>query len=76
MHVDARVLRGPQSWAFFRWALGIALFFETIAAQMIAQPFNYFVYGALPVTVWLFMDNGWVHDRLIGMQHKLENKAR
>jgi hypothetical protein len=76
--VDAQVIRGPQSWAYIYIVLAFALSIEGNILQMItplAFPFNLIVYAAAGIaTVWLFLFNGWLHNKLIGLQMRYESE--
>ncbi len=40
-------------------------------------PWNVLVFiGVAAVTIWQFIENGWVHNKLIGLKNKYEDKAR
>ena len=75
--VDAQVIRGPQSRAYIYIVLAFTLSIEGNILQMItplAFPFNLIVYAVVGiVTVWLFLFNGWLHSKLIGLQ--MDTKA-
>lgn len=78
--VTAQVKRGRESWMFLYTWLGFALTIETGVVALITPlkwPVNLLtlvVIGAL--TVYLFLDNGWFQNKLIGLKVKYEGKLR
>ena len=76
--LEAKIRRGPESWAYIYIALGFALTIEGTTIDMaLSFPWNllsYLVVGAL--TVWLFLFNGWFQNKLIGIKAKYEAAAR
>jgi hypothetical protein len=73
------VKRGPVSWAYIYTTLGFALTIEAAIIGMtpVSFPLNLAVYaGKAVVTVWLFIDNGWFQNKLIGLKIRYENKQR
>jgi hypothetical protein len=79
MTVDAKVRRGPESWAFIYIALGFALTIESTVISMIpnAFPWNIFGYAAIAAaTTWLFIESDWFQGKLLGMKSRYESKLR
>ena len=78
--VDAKVKRGKDSWAYIYTMLGFALTIETGIMGLITPirwPCNLIlllIVGA--ATVYLFLDNGWFQNKLIGFKSKFEEKGR
>jgi hypothetical protein len=76
--VEAKVRRGPESWAYIYITLGFALTIEgTVIDMGFHYPWNlltYLIVGVL--TVWLFFFNGWFQNKLIGIKAKYESAAR
>lgn len=73
------VRRGPESWAYIYTTLGFALTIEAaiIAMTPLEFPWNVILYAVIAaITVWLFIDNRWVHQRLISLKLRYENKGR
>jgi hypothetical protein len=74
------VVRGPESWPYIYTVLGFVLTIESTVIGMMTPldfPWNVVVFAAIAViTVWLFIDNAWVHNRLIGLKIRYENKPR
>lgn len=76
--LDAKVTRGPESWAYIYVALGFVLAIEGTIIQMapLTFPWNlvaYVVIGA--VTFRLFIFNGWFQNKLIRIKAGYESKA-
>jgi hypothetical protein len=78
--VTATVKRGPESWTYIYVMLGFALAIEATVITMIEPlkfPWNLVVFIALAVlTFWLFINNGWFQNKLIGMKIRYEEKGR
>jgi hypothetical protein len=78
--VDAKVRRGPESWAYIYMTLGFTLAIEGTIIQMITPlifPWNIIAYVALGVvTFLLFISNGPFQNKLIGIKSRYEAKAR
>jgi hypothetical protein len=76
----ASVTRGPESWAYIYTALGFVLTIESTVIGMMTPldfPWNFIVFAALAViTVYLFIESAWVHNKLIGLKLRYENKPR
>jgi hypothetical protein len=79
-HLDVKTIRGPTTWTFIYVVLGFTLSIEGTFLQMIESPrfpYNIIAYGALmAVTIWLFICNEWLHNKLMGIKGRYENKAR
>lgn len=77
---SAKVKRGPQSWAFLYTFLGFVLTIETGVVALItplkwpANLVTLLIIGA--VTVYLFLDNGWFQNKLLGLKARYEEKER
>jgi hypothetical protein len=78
--VNATVKRGPQSWAYIYVALGFALSIEGTIIGMVTPllfPWNLVIYAFLGfITFWLFINNGWFQNKLLGIKNSYEEKAR
>jgi hypothetical protein len=78
--IDAAVRRGPASWAYIYTVLGFAVTIESTVISMITPlrfPWNIPVFIVLAaITVRLFIYNGWVHNKLIGLKNAYENEPR
>jgi hypothetical protein len=76
--VDAKVRRGPVSWAFIYLTLGFALAIEsTVIPMLVSFPWNiilYIVVGAF--TFWLFIRNGKFQNWLIKLKQSYEDQLR
>jgi hypothetical protein len=76
--VDTKVKRGPESWSYIYIALGFALTIEPTVVSMIEPlkfPWNiitYLIVGGL--TFWLFLNNGWFQNKLVGLKIRYEEK--
>jgi hypothetical protein len=72
--------RGPESWAYIYTALGFVLAIESTVIGMmtpVSFPWNIAIFIILAIiTVWQFIENEWLHNRLIGLKSRYENKAR
>ncbi|HVM77620.1 MAG TPA: hypothetical protein VMU06_01285 [Stellaceae bacterium] len=77
--VDAKVIRGPQSWTYIYIVLGFAVAIEGAIISMVPLKFPWnviaFVFLAA-VTFWLFLSSAWLHAKLIGLKNRYESKAR
>ena len=78
--IEAKTIRGVESWTFIYIALGFALSIEGTLLQMIEPlrfPYNIMAYLAvMAATFWLFILNGWFQNKLIGAKNRYESKAR
>ena len=78
--VDAKVKRGPESWAFIYITLGFVLTIEGTLVPMFTPltfPYNVATYIVLAaLTIWLFLGSGWFQNKLIGWKRRYEEKAR
>lgn len=78
--VNTKVKRGPESWAYIYVALGFALAIGGTIIQMITPlifPWNLIAYALFATfTVWLFINNAWFQNKLIGMKMRYEEKSR
>ena len=80
--MEARVKRGPESWAFIYIVLGFALTVEGNLIGMVPNtvlpfPSNILTYLVVMAgTAWLFVGSGWFQNRLIGLKNRYESKAR
>jgi hypothetical protein len=73
------IKRGPEDWAYFSTVLAFVVAVEgTIIGMMPLQfPLNatlFFVFAA--ITAWQIIDNGRVHNKLLGLRMKYQNKFR
>lgn len=81
MHVsiDAKVKRGPESWPFIYFTLALVLGIETAAITMLPLVYPYNLIACLlvtAVTVWLWISNRWLQNKLIGWKNRNEGKYR
>jgi hypothetical protein len=78
--VTATVKRGPESWAYIYTVLGFVLTIESTVIGMMTPlifPWNVIAFGVLAaITVWAFIESEWVHNKLIGLKLRYENKSR
>ncbi len=78
--VDAKVIRGPVSWAYFYVFLGFVLSIEgTIIAmwQRLEFPWNELVYVAVGgMTFYFVLFNAWFKNKLVGWKSWYENRAQ
>jgi hypothetical protein len=78
--VQMTVKRGPDSWNYFYVTLGFALTIEGTIVGMITPllfPWNIIAYAAVgAATIWLFIDNRWLQNKLVGLKMRYENKGR
>jgi len=79
VNVEAKVIRGEQSWLYIYMAFGFWLAIGGTIIQMIAPlkwPWNLIVYVVfIAFSFWLFF-NGWFQNKLIGLKNRYEAKAR
>lgn len=80
MTVDARVIRGPESWAYIYIVLGFVVTIESTVIGMMTPltfPWNIICFVILALaTVWLFVENEPLHNWLLGLKNRYENKPR
>ena len=80
MRATATVKRGPQSWAFIYTFLGFALTIETGVVALITPlkwPWNLGTFLAVgAITIYLFLDNGWFQNKILGWKSRYEEKER
>jgi hypothetical protein len=78
--VTAKVKRGKESWAYLYTLLGFALTIETGVVALITPlkwPWNLLTFALVGwVTIYLFLDNGWFQNKLIGLKARYEEKLR
>lgn len=78
--VDAKVRRGPESWAYIYTVLGFTVTIESTVIGMMTPltfPWNLAVFiGVAALTAWQFIENSWLHNKLIGLKNRYENKLR
>ena len=78
--VEAQVRRGEESWSYFYTLLGFGLTIETGVIAMIVPlrwPWNLITLALVgAITVYLFLDNGWFQNKLIGLKNHYEDKLR
>jgi len=75
-----QVRRGQEVWSYIYVALTVALTIES--AVVAITPASFFPWNLLsliviaPTTIWLFLDNRWLHQRLVNLKLMFENKGR
>jgi hypothetical protein len=78
--VSMSVTRGSESWAYIYTMLGFVLTIESTVIGMMTPltfPWNVIIFLVLAaITVWLFIESRLVHNKLIGLKIRYENKAR
>lgn len=78
--VTAGVRRGKESWAYLYLFLGFALTIETGVVALITPlkwPWNLLTFAVVAlITLYLFLDNGWFQNKLIGLKARFEEKLR
>jgi len=78
--VSMKVTRGPETWAYIYTVLGFVLTIESTVIGMMTPlrfPYNVIVFVALAViTGWAFIESKWVHNKLVELKIRYENKAR
>jgi hypothetical protein len=78
--VSMTVKRGPESWTYIYVMLGFALAIEATVITMVEPvkfPWNIAIFVVIAgMTFWLFINNGWFQNKLIGMKHRYEEKGR
>jgi hypothetical protein len=78
--VNLGVKRGKESWAYIYTLLGFALTIETGVVALISPlkwPWNLVTFAiAAVITGYLFLDNGWFQNKLIGLKGRQEEKLR
>ena len=76
---DAPTRRGNESRTYYYVALAIILSFESSAILILGLggwrglAIHIFVFA---ITVWLFLTNGWVHNKLTGFKAQYEARFR
>ena len=80
MSVTMTVKRGPETWAYIYTVLGFVLTIECTVIGMMTPltfPWNVIVFVIFAViTSWAFIESKWVHNKLVGLKTRYENKAR
>jgi hypothetical protein len=77
--VELSVKRGPQSWNYIYIMLGFALSIEGSVIQMIQAPPLWSIVSYLVtavITAWAFLDSRWMHDKLVRLKIRYEEKER
>jgi len=78
--LDASVRRGSESWAYIYTVLGFLVVIEaTVIGMMTPVQFPWIIalfLAIAAITTWQFIDNGWLHNKLIGLKIRYENKPR
>ena len=78
--VEAKVIRGEQSWNFIYIALGFALAIEGTVIQMFTPltfPYNLLLYAfGATATGWLFICHGRFQNKLIALKLSYESRPR
>ena len=78
--LETKVRRGVSSWTFIYTILGFALTIEATICSMIEPikfPWNIALYVVVAAsTWWLFLDNRWFQNKLIGWKNRNEDKER
>jgi hypothetical protein len=76
----AKVKRGPESWAYIYTVLGFVLIIESTVIGMMTPltfPWTVIVFVVIAViTGWAFIESEWVHNKLVGLKTRYENKLR
>jgi len=75
----AQVQRGEQSWTYIYIFLGFALTIEAAVIQMfnLDAVSNLILYIPVVALTWyLFLHDGWFHNRLTGWKNSREEKWR
>lgn len=77
---NASVKRGPESWSYIYTVLGFVVAVEATVIGMMTPltfPWNIVLFVIVAaITIWQFIENGWLHNKLIGLKIRYENKAR
>ncbi len=64
--VDAKVKRGPESWAYIYTILGFTVTIESTVIGMMTPlifPWNIVAFiGVAALTAWQFIENSWLHN--------------
>jgi hypothetical protein len=78
LRADAKVIRGPQSWAYIYIALGFTVAIQLTMIPLLAEfPWNAILCIAIvALTSYLFLFNGWFQNKLLGVKNWYEGKAR
>lgn len=70
--MEAKVKRGPQSWAYIYVIMGLAMAIEGTILQMmpfLVWPWNLTAYIVLMAMTWrLFTSSTWFQNKLIGFR--------
>jgi hypothetical protein len=78
--VKRTVTRGPETWTYVYVALAVVLGIEGVVVALwepVKFPWNVTVFLVVAAfTIWMFLDNAWVHDKLVRLKNKFESKAR
>ena len=72
--------RGSETWAYIYTVLGFLVTIESTVIGMmtpLACPWNILIFIALAaMTVWQFIENEWLHNKLVALKIRYENKPR
>jgi len=78
--VTMTVKRGPETWAYIYIVLGFLLTIESTVIGMMTPlkfPWNVIVFVIIAaITVWTFIECKWVHNKLVTLKIRYENKER
>jgi hypothetical protein len=78
--VSMTVKRGPESWSYIYVTLGFTLSIEGTVISLVSPlvfPWNIVVYAIIgAVTFWMFLNNGWFQNKLLGWKANYEQKGR
>jgi hypothetical protein len=75
MHVK----RGKETWNYIYIMLGFAISIEGSVVQMLQMSPLWSIGSYLviaTITTWSFLDNRWVHDKLVRLKNRYEEKER
>ena len=78
--LTVETVRGRLSWDYLYTTLGFAFTIESTVIGMmtpISCPWNIILFATIAAfTIWLFIESEWLHDKLLAIKTKYENKAR
>ena len=77
---EANVIRGQPSWGYIYTVLGFLVTIESTVIGMMTPlifPYNVISFlAAAALTVWPFIESEWVHNKLLSLKNRYENKPR
>jgi len=75
--LEARIVRGAESWSFFWIVTSVAIGYEAAVASLLPRPWAVgIVFMVMPLSAIAILTNGWLQNKLMMLKVGLEEKAR